>query len=101
MLLGVADRGVGHALLVAALIHAQVPRILIERLAETDDHAVAENGEDAVHKRLHLAVHLNVLLVQELDDGLTDCHFGFTHVSSSLKLTLSRCFAAPVLMVPV
>ena len=99
VLLCVADRSVRHALLVAALVYAEMARIFLKRLAEADDHAVAEDREDAVHERLYLAVHLDVLLVQELDDCLTYCHFGLTHVSSSsdsvchsLPLSCGPCF---------
>ena len=94
MLLGIRDRCVRHALLVAALINTQVARILLQRLAKADYHAVAEDREDAVHERLYLAVHLDVLLVQELDDRLTYCHFGFTHFSSSLTRVYNHSLAA-------
>ena len=94
VLLGIRDRCVRHALLVAALINTQVARILLQRLAKAHYHAVAEDREDAVHERFYLAVHLDVLLVQELDDRLTYCHFGFTHFSSSLTRVYSHSLAA-------
>ena len=98
VLLRVGDRSVRHALLVAALINTQVARVFLERLTEADDHAVAEDGEDAVYEGLFLAVHLDVLLVQELDDRLANCHFGFAHFSSSSNdMSLSAAvFAALV-----
>ncbi len=86
MLLCVADGGVCHALLVAALIYTQVAGILLQRLTKADDHAVTEDGEHTVHERLYLAIHFNVLLVQELYDGLPDCHSGFAHCFFLLKI---------------
>ena len=79
VLLCVADGGVRHALLVAALVNSQVTRILFQRLSETDYHAVTEDREHAIYEGFLFAVHLDVLLVQELDDRLTDCHSGFAH----------------------
>ena len=63
VLLGVGDGGVRHALLVAALVDAQVAGVFLQRLAQADDHAVPEDREDAVHERLLHAVKLDVLLV--------------------------------------
>ena len=85
VLLCVADGGVCHALLVAALVNSQVARILFQRLSETDYHAVTEDCEHAVYEGFLFAVHLDVLLVQELDDRLTDCHSGFAHCVFLLK----------------
>ena len=92
VLLCVADGGVCHALLVAALINSQVARILLQRLTETDYHAVTEDREHAVYEGFLFAVHLDVLLVQELYDCLTDCHSGFAHCVFLLKcFTLFPC----------
>ena len=84
VLLGVRDRSVRHALLVAALIDPQVTRVLLKRLSEADHHAVAEDGENAIHERLYLAVHFDVLSIEELNDCLTNSHSGFAHNASSL-----------------
>ena len=96
VLLCIGNRSVRHALLVAALVYAEMARVFLQRLAEADDHAVAEDGEDTVYERLNFAIHFDVLLVQELDDRLADCHFGFAHVSSSSnELSLSAARLRP------
>ena len=92
VLLCVADGGVCHALLVAALINSQVARILLQCLTETDYHTVTEDREHAVYEGFLFAVHLDVLLIQELYDCLTDCHSGFAHCVFLLKcFTLFPC----------
>ena len=61
---------------------------MILRRSETDYHAVTEDREHAVYEGFLFAVHLDILLVQELDNRLTNCHSGFAHCFFLLKNAL-------------
>ena len=83
LLLREADGRMRHALLVAPHAHDEVAGIFLERLADADDVAMTEYAEDAFKHRNFLAVKLDVLVVQELDERLRDrpsyrlCHVHF------------------------
>ncbi len=73
-----------HRLLVASLVVAEVG-VLLERLADAGDVAVAEDAEAAGEEGLLHAVALGILLLQERDQRL--CHRQterclFAHASS-------------------
>ena len=78
LLLRVGNRGVRHALLVVTLEVGQVVTALFERLADTDHAAVAEDAEDAFDELGFLAVKADVLVVEELDEGLRHGEFHFS-----------------------
>jgi len=59
-----------HALLVAALVHHQVAGVLFKGLAQAQHIAVAENGEHAGDELALYAVDFDVLVIQELHQGL-------------------------------
>ena len=65
---------------------AAVP--LIQRLAQSADDAVAEDGEDALHELVLHAVEGDVLVVKEFDNCLTGGHDG--HMNSSFFIVVSR-----------
>ena len=85
MLLCIRNCNMCHALLVAALVYSQMARILVQCLSKANYHAMSEDGKDTIYKGLLYAIKLNVLLVQELDNSLTYCHFGLTHNYFLLK----------------
>ncbi len=70
MLLGETDGGMGHALLVTALMHHQVAAVLLQRLAQAQHITVAENREHTGDKLALHAVDFDVLVIQELHQGL-------------------------------
>ena len=70
VLLGEPDGGVGHALLIAALMHHQVAAVLLQGLAKAQHIAMPENSEDPGDKLALYAVDFDVLVVQELHQGL-------------------------------
>ena len=70
MLLGETDRGMGHALLVAALVHPQRAAVLLQRLADAEYVAVAENGEDTGDELALHAIDFDVLVIEKLHQGL-------------------------------
>ena len=59
-----------HALLVPALHDFEAAGVRVQGLAQAHGDAVAEDGEKALHEfRLH-AVHGDILVIQEFDNGL-------------------------------
>ena len=69
-LLGEGHGGLGHALLVLALIDLQVLGLLAQRLAETHHVAVAGNDEHAADEAVLGTVNLHVLIFQKTDQSL-------------------------------
>jgi hypothetical protein len=69
-LLGIAGCGKAHALLVLAAVERQFRAMIIERLAQAGDVAMAENAEAAAAQAHFLAVDLDELVGQVPDDGL-------------------------------
>ena len=94
-LAGKAGGGVGHSLLISALIDPQSARILIQRLTETHHDTVAEDGEHTVYKLIFYAVKLNVLVIQKLHNGLTDCHSRRSHKYPPCQAFLSQQTVSP------
>ena len=62
----------GHTLLVTPLMHHQLTAVLLQRLPQTEDVAVAENRKDAFDEFGFHAVDQQVLVVEEPDECL--CH---------------------------
>ena len=61
-----------HALLIAGLVQPKVLAVLQQGLADAGDIAVAEDADRATEERLGVAVTLDALGGEELDDGLAD-----------------------------
>ena len=100
VLLRIRDSSMCHALLVSALIYTQTTRVFIQRLSQTNYHAVSKDGEDAVYERLLYAVKFDVLLVQELYNCLTYCHLCLAHncfllIHKHSSYIHNFCFAVP------
>ena len=70
LLLGETGGGVGHALLIAALVHHQVTGVLLQGLAQAQYVAVTEDGEDAGDELGFHAVDAEVLVIEEFHQGL-------------------------------
>ncbi len=70
--LRVAGGHVHHALLIAGLVQPEVFAVLQQGLADARDVAVAEDADRATKERLGVAVALDALGGEELDDGLAD-----------------------------
>ena len=70
LLLGEGCGRQGHVLLILALEEADGVAALLEGLADADHAAVAEDAEDVIDEFVLDAVELDVLLVQETDEGL-------------------------------
>ena len=69
-LLGEGHGGLGHALLVLAVPDLQVLGLLGQRLAKAHHVAVAGDDEHAADETILHAVHFDVLVLQEPDQGL-------------------------------
>ena len=80
-LLGESNGGLGHALLILALIDLQVPGFLTQRLPKPHHVAVAGNDEHAADEAVLSAVNLHVLIFQKthqsLRHGQTDSFHAF------------------------
>jgi len=87
VLLGKAERYVGHPLLIAPLIHFQAAGILLQRLAQPQHVAMAEDGEYAVHKFVLGPIHLHVLLIEKLHQRLRHRHSDPLHRDSLLSVS--------------
>ena len=83
VLLGEAGGRVRHALLVLALVDFQAARVLVQRLPDPEDEAVAEGGEDAGHVLVLDAVEGDVLVVEKFHQRLAGRHADACHVISS------------------
>ena len=59
-----------HALLITSLVQPEVFAVLQQGLADARDVAVAEDADRATKERLGVAVTLDALGGEELDDGL-------------------------------
>ena len=59
-----------HALLVPALHDLEAAGVRVQGLAQAHGDAVAEDGEKALHEFGLHAVHGDVLVIQEFDNGL-------------------------------
>ena len=95
VLFGKSRRHMGDALLVAALHHLQMARILFQRLADTQHFAVPKDGGDALHEGGFVAIHADVLLIQEPDQRLGHGHtFGLHKISCQPSVGMEN--AAPV-----
>ncbi len=70
VLLGETDGGMTHALLIAALMHHQFAAVLLKRLAQAQDIAVAENAENPGDELALHPVHLDILVIEEFHQGL-------------------------------
>ncbi len=70
--LSVRGCGVHHALLVAALIVAEI-EILLERLRDASDVAVSKDAKAPAKKCVALAVSFDVLIFEEFDSRLRGC----------------------------
>ncbi|MNC76875.1 hypothetical protein D3C75_1286940 [compost metagenome] len=70
MLLGKPDGGMGHALLVTALMDHQVAAVLLQRLAQAQHVAVAKNGKHPGDELALDAIDLDVLVIEEFHQGL-------------------------------
>ena len=66
---GIGHRSVHHGLFVARLVIAKIS-VLVQRLADARDVAVAENAKAAGEKALLDAIAFGVLVFQKLDDRL-------------------------------
>ena len=93
VLLGEADRGMGHALLVAALMHHQIAAVLLQRLAQPQHVAVTKNGENPGDKLALDPIDFDVLVIEKFHQGLGHGQSCRTHVFT-LKKYLSRLLAA-------
>ncbi|MNH21810.1 hypothetical protein D3C79_816380 [compost metagenome] len=62
----------GHALLIAPLVHHQFAAVLFQRLPQAEDVAVTENRKDALDEFGFHAVDQQILVVEEPDERL--CH---------------------------
>ncbi len=82
VLLGKPDGGMGHALLVAALVHPQLARVLLQRLADAQHIAVAEDRKDPGNEPALLPVHLDVLVIEEFHQGLGHGQSNRAHLCS-------------------
>ena len=82
VLLGEGRGGVGHPLLVLPLKYLQRAGVFIQRLTQSADDTVTEDGKDTFHELGFLPVEGDVLVVKEFDDCLTGGHDG--HMNSSL-----------------
>ncbi len=71
VLLGKGDGRVAHALLVPALHDFEAAGVRVQGLAQAHGDAVAEDGEKALHKLGLHAVHGDILVIQEFDNGLS------------------------------
>ena len=69
-LLGEGHGGLGHALLILAVPDLQVLGLLAQSLAETHHVAVTGDDEHAADKAVLHAVHFDVLVLEEPDQGL-------------------------------
>ncbi len=65
-------------LLVAAEVVGEVG-ILLQRLAETGDDAVAEDAPSTFEEAVFDAVALDVLVLEEAQQGLRHCHSSCGH----------------------
>ena len=79
--LGVGDGGVHHRLLVARQVVAQAA-VLLQRLADAGDVAVAEDAEHAGEERRRRAVALDLLGGQERDQRLRHRHPHGRHLTA-------------------
>ena len=61
-----------HALLITGLVQPEVFAVLQQGLADARDVAVAEDADRATKEGLGVAVALDALGGEELDDGLAD-----------------------------
>lgn len=94
VLFGKAGGDVRHALLVAALPHPEVAGILFQRLADTEHVAVPEDSHHALHEGRLLAVHRQILLIEEADQRLRHGHaFGLHEASRQPSVGMEN--AAP------
>ena len=85
----------GDALLVAALHHLQMARVLLQRLADTEHVAVPKDGRHALHEGRFVTVHADVLLIKEPDQRLGHSHtFGLHKTSCQPSVGIEN--AAPV-----
>ncbi len=69
-----------HRLLVAGLVEGQRVGVLLQRLPDAGDVAVAEDAEAAGEEAVALAVALDALGGEEADEGLGD---GQPHAGTS------------------
>ncbi|MNF52525.1 hypothetical protein D3C84_338710 [compost metagenome] len=70
VLLGEPDGGMGHALLIAALMNDQVAAVLLQGLPQAQHVAVAENGKDPGDEFTLDPIDLDVLVIEEFHQGL-------------------------------
>ena len=79
---------VGHPLLVAPLIDAHIAAVLLQRLPQPQDVAMAENRENAFHELQLYAIHFQVLVIEELHQRLRRCQSQFAHDAQSLLFSI-------------
>jgi len=92
VLFGKPDGGVGHALLVAALMHHQVAAVLLQRLTQAEHVAVAENREHPGHELALHTIDFDVLVIQKFHQGLGHGQTSGGHVAP-LKGPAASCAA--------
>ncbi|RMN88711.1 hypothetical protein ALQ51_05487 [Pseudomonas cannabina] len=80
VLLGKADGGVAHALLVTALMNHQIAAVLLQRLPQAEHIAMAKDGENARDELALHAVDFDILIIEKLHQGLSHGQSGCTHV---------------------
>ena len=83
MLFREAEGHVGGPLLILGLVESQAilaMGALGQGLAEAHDHAVAEDPQDAAKEPRLLAVDLDVLILQEGEEGLSHRHSASLHL---------------------
>ena len=87
--LGVGDRRQDLGLLVAALVIAQLGRVLLEGLAEAGDIAVAEDAPGAGEEGVFAAIAGDVLGGQVADEGLRhgEAGGGRCHAAASFQIS--------------
>ncbi len=85
-LLSKAHCRMSHTLFIATHAHNQIAGIFFESLPHADNVAVSKNAEDTFKHFIFLAVEFNVLIVEELNEGLRHRKSNrFSHYNSPLN----------------
>ncbi|CCK15448.1 hypothetical protein BN136_1458 [Cronobacter universalis NCTC 9529] len=69
----------GHALFVTPLVQTQLAAVLLQRLAQPQHIAVAEDGENAFYEFDGFAIHFQVLVIKKLHQRLRHCQSQLAH----------------------